>query len=205
MKYFIDMNLPETFSHYLFDLDNTLYRETDYLFPAFKEIAGIIASKTDRDAEEMARYLRVEFNQTGRKHLLNKMIEKFSITDTSITEMLHIMRTVNPGQIRMYADAYRTLIQLKNKNKKLAVITNGTVQQQKNKINHIEWGDLDGSIEFIFADETERKPSPASLNLYLKNHDLRNDQVVFIGDGVEDERAASSAKILFIKSMFKGE
>lgn len=198
------MKIPQNYNVYIFDLDNTLYRETDYLFPAFSQIGDYIFHKTGIESSDIARFLRDEFISEGRKHLFDKLIEKFSLNRIAVQELLHVLRTANPGTIFLYGDAYDTLLSLKTMNKKIAIITNGTVQQQKNKIAHIDWKELNGYIDFVFSDETERKPSPESINQYLEKNSIRPDEAVFVGDSIEDEHAATSAGISFIKSFFKG-
>lgn len=198
------MKIPQNYNVYIFDLDNTLYRETDYLFPAFNQIGDYVFHKTGIKSSEIARYLQDEFISEGRKNLFDKLIEKFSLDKIAVQELLQVLRNAETGTIILYQDAYDTLLSLKNLNKKIAIITNGTVQQQKNKIAHIEWKELNGYIDFVFSDETERKPSPKSINLYLVSNRISHDEVVFVGDGIEDERAATSAGIKFIKSFFKG-
>ncbi len=197
--------LPPNYKAYLFDLDNTLYRETDYLYAAYGKIAGLISEKSNIDQNNIKEFLIAEFEKAGRKDLFDKMILKFNVKNVSTCDCLEILRTVNGVKIDLYADAYRDLVELKSSGKKLCIITNGNVRQQKNKVRLIDWKDLDGSLEFVYSNETERKPSPVSILEHINKNRIDKKDAVFIGDGAEDEQAAKAAGIGFIKSDYKGK
>ncbi len=136
----------------IFDLDNTLYCEDDYL------------------------------------SVLPKL------TQNNLQEYLEIRRTAKV-KINLYPMMKKMLIDLLLMGKNIAVLTNGNVQQQKNKVAQLDWPE--GKILFVYASEIEPKPSPRGLH-YIMNK-LGTD-AVFIGDSETDKQAAESAKIDFIWS-----
>jgi putative hydrolase of the HAD superfamily len=204
-KFFINkMEFPFKYSAYLFDLDNTLYNESDYLFPAYRQIADMISKRTEGNVDEITQFLIDQFSTSGREKLFDLLFSRFNITDVSVDECLHVLRNANPGKLELYTIAYDTLIKLKNNGKILAVITNGNVEQQKNKVRCIDWKGLDKCIEFIFANATEKKPSPATINYFLGKHSVLASDVLFVGDGKEDEKAANAAGVDFMFTNFIG-
>ena len=76
---------------YVFDLDDTLYRETDYLFASYKEIATSEADGDESRAEIYYRFLCDTFVREGRARLFQKFKLHFGIeTDVqTMVEQLH--------------------------------------------------------------------------------------------------------------------
>ncbi|MBK7636811.1 MAG: HAD hydrolase-like protein [Saprospiraceae bacterium] len=75
----------------------------------------------------------------------------------------------------------------------MAVITNGNVIQQKNKINSINWHGLKSKINFIFANEHAPKPDPSSFNFVKEQINFK--MAVYIGDSLSDEEFAIIATL----------
>ena len=77
----------------IFDLDNTLIDEKEYLFSAYFEIA----KKADlKKSKEIFNFLKKTFINSGRKDIYQKLIKDFKITNLDIYDFLNIMRTHKP-------------------------------------------------------------------------------------------------------------
>jgi HAD superfamily hydrolase (TIGR01662 family) len=198
------MEIPLTFKAYLFDLDNTLYDERDYLFPAYHEIGNLAETAENRNQREIAGYLIETFQREGRTNLFDKMISAFDLKTISLDDCLRVMRNLKPGgTIKLFPGVITLLKELFEKNKIVAVVTNGNVEQQKNKVRLIDWLGLDKGIEFIYANEHGKKPSPASIQYFLNAFSISPSEAVYVGDSEEDSGAARAAGVRFIKSEFR--
>ena len=190
---------PALLKAVIFDLDNTIYRETDYLFPAYHAIGIHVAEKDNIDAPDAGEFLINNFLKSGRKNLFDKFIQHFNIRNTGIEEMMNILRTNKPEEkIEIFPGIRKILDTLLLQQKKIFVLTNGNPSQQRNKIACIDWGKIFNDITFVFADEIKRKPSPESVEFILKKHELDTANVLLIGDDISDEEAAKTAGIHFI-------
>jgi putative hydrolase of the HAD superfamily len=179
----------------LFDLDNTLYAEKDYLFAAYKAIGDRAAQlHAHISTEEVSQFLIHTFEQKGRAKLFDECIQQFQLNDLSVADMLSIMRTVSIDPLlQLYPLSQEMLLQALH-NSKVFIITNGHVQQQENKVKHIDWCGLRKHIDIIYANSIEPKPSAASfLSLNIPAH-LR---CIYIGDSEVDQLFALQCKIDF--------
>jgi len=197
LDYFYD----KEFKYYLFDLDNTLYNENIYLFTAYFKIANYLDNKYRNNSRlEYYHFLIDEFLRSGRINLFQKFFNKYRINEGEIDSLLKILRTQNISpKIELKNDIYDILKQLLSLNKKLAIITNGSVQQQKNKVAQINWKGLLNSINVIYAEEYESKPGIQSFSKITSEfNDFNLNHYLFIGDSVIDKQFAENCKIHFV-------
>jgi HAD superfamily hydrolase (TIGR01549 family) len=188
------------FSLFIFDLDNTIYNEEDYLFQAYAAIAarfaGLIPSY---DKKQLSLKLKEIYEHQGREKLFDKFLLTFNIDNGYISECLDILRTFKPERpIEINRYAKHILLDLKDRNKKIFVLTNGNADQQKNKIKNISWEGLDKQINFVFADEIEPKPSAAGVLHILKLSGIEKAKVVFIGDSESDRSCARNSGVDYL-------
>lgn len=207
------MNLTSTYFHsydvYMFDLDNTLFSELDYLDIAYRDIANSLASRYSVSNKEVFDFLHNEFSVIGRNQLFNKTYAFFN-TKSNIDESeeifvnwcLSTLRSVeSPEPIYLYKYAYNILEYLKRSNKRIVVVTNGNVQQQKNKVRLIDWKGLNKNIDFVYANLYAPKPDPKSFNEYIKSrYFLNKERGIFIGDSESDEKYANAIQQVFMHS-----
>ncbi len=184
---------------YIFDLDNTLYNEVDYLYPAYREIAHFLHENYNLITEKVENYLISEFTNSGRKNLFDNLIENYKLPKGTLVDLLFILRNIQRVQkINLFPEMESLLNQLVLKNKLVYILTNGNIVQQKNKINQISWNGLINKIDIKLANEIEPKPSPTAIYEILKERNLEKCEVVFIGDSKIDEECAGRANIQFL-------
>lgn len=179
----------------LFDLDNTLYAEKDYLHAAYRAIGEHLHRHNPLlSSEEISNYLMSTFEQKGREGLFDECLRKFEITKIAVPELLTVMRTVRiEPQLQLYPQAQEMLIQALHRCK-VFIITNGNVEQQENKVNQIDWCGLRKHIDVLYANSIAAKPSPASfLSLQIPAH----LKCIYIGDSEVDQLFARHCQIDF--------
>jgi len=195
------------FDVYMFDLDNTLYSEVDYLETAYLKIAATLKSQYSVSQNDIFLFLKQEFQFFGRNQLFNKLYNFLSAKKLEIDNerifvdyCLSILREVqSPHKIFLYNHIYSILGYLTNNSKKIVVITNGNVEQQKNKIRLIDWMGFDEKIDFVFANLYAPKPDPKSFHEYVRGRYFLNDeQGIFIGDSASDEEFAFNIQKSFM-------
>jgi HAD superfamily hydrolase (TIGR01549 family) len=189
-----------SFSLYIFDLDNTIYKEEDYLFEAYKNIASSIVTKIPTlDQEELYLTLRNLYESEGRTRLFNKFLAPFDPDLSLLNDCLRILRSFKPERkFEVFPEIKPILSELVIRKKTVYILTNGNPEQQRNKINNIQWEGLDRAIGFLFADELEPKPSPAGVEYIIKNTGADKNHAVMIGDSEDDRICASNSGISFI-------
>lgn len=188
------------FSLYIFDLDNTIYQEEDYLFQGYHAIAEYFALKdSSLDATDLFLILKNIYQEEGREKLFNKFLETIDTDHSHIPICLKILRTFNPAEKLHINSIVKTFIlDLITRGKIIFVLTNGNTLQQKNKIKNINWDGLDKSIQFVLANEFEPKPSPAGVEHILNISGVKKTKTLFIGDSEIDKLCAINSGITFL-------
>ncbi|MCS6933905.1 MAG: HAD family hydrolase [Chitinophagales bacterium] len=192
------MNLPEKFYDYrlyIFDLDNTLYAETQYLHAAYRRIEEHFAQPGIAD------FLLREFETHGRINLFDKLINTYQLPPESLERCLRILRTVQvPGGLAVFHHISNLLYALKAQHKRLALLTNGHPAQQQNKIRQMNIPLAEIFDVIVFADEIQPKPSPAGVHYLLNHFHLPAADALMIGDSDTDRTAAEKAGVNFIQA-----
>lgn len=191
-----------SFSLYIFDLDNTIFKEEDYLFEAYAAIAGKIAVLTPSiDKEQLCLKMKQIYENLGREKLFDRFLSSVGLDNSYLSECLDILRNFKPEKpIEINKIFKHVLPDLIKQNKKIFVLTNGNVDQQKNKIKHIQWEGSDRNIHFVFANEIEPKPSPAGVLYILKTSCTEKNKTVFIGDSATDKICAMNSGVTYFDS-----
>lgn len=112
-----------------FDLDDTLYKEIDYVESAYKYIANFISLKYNLSEGECYSILQSTFNPFEK---FSEYIHSIGGTE-SLQDFLDIYRTHFP-KIKLDKDVIDTLFNLKNRKIHLGIITDGRQLSQMNKI-----------------------------------------------------------------------
>lgn len=187
------------YEYFLFDLDDTLYPEIEYLKGAYTSIASFLSNETNIEQKKIFDFLITGFMERGRELLFDKMFQHFEIELKYMSNILNIMRTYTPrSKISLFHNLYEKLPLILNSAKQVFVVTNGNVIQQKNKVKNIDWRFLDQKIIFIFANEYKRKPFVESFLFIKEKYSIKENSTIMIGDSFFDEKYAKNCKIDFM-------
>ncbi|MDA9070112.1 HAD-IA family hydrolase [Algibacter sp.] len=120
----------ETNNVVVFDLDDTLYNEVDFLKSAYKEIAIKIAIEINVPNkvvyEDMLEYFY------AKKNVFEDILLKYN-SHLNVLELLNLYRNHKP-QINLSEDKIEVLNFFKSKHVSLGLLTDGRSVQQRNKI-----------------------------------------------------------------------
>ncbi|WP_165784604.1 HAD family hydrolase [Solitalea longa] len=194
-----DKSLINDFDVFVFDLDDTLYPEIEYLKYAYAEIADYVSQKYQLNRDSINTFLIDTFLTEGRVKLFDKLIKTYFLDQDDVVSFLEILRNVSINNIiepfPLIIDLLRTL---KERNKLVFILTNGNPVQQKNKIESINWHDLNSFFTPIYANLLAPKPSPIGLFEILKLSSAVSEKIIFIGDSEVDRLSAYNAQMAFL-------
>ncbi len=179
----------------VFDLDDTLCPEIEYVKSGFRAIA----------------------NAFGDEQLYEKLYNLFQDDKANVYQRagfgyeqckkcIDIYRNHIPD-INLKQDVIDTLKTLKYYGYKLGIITDGRPEGQRNKINALG---LDKCMDYIIiTDELGgikyRKPNPKAFEIMRKVFNVEFDEMVYVGDNPEkDFFIGSIYPIMTIRVMSKG-
>lgn len=117
----------------LFDLDDTLYEEKQFVMSGFKAISQYLSKEYNFNQEEIFKILKSDFENGLRKKNFDILLEKLNLKEEGVDALVKIYREHLPT-LSLYPDAEVILRNFKNKFK-LGLITDGYPIVQKNKIS----------------------------------------------------------------------
>ncbi|MFW6015661.1 MAG: HAD family hydrolase [bacterium] len=185
----------------IFDLDDTLYPEIDYVFSGFSKVCNKISIDYGLDYYEIYEEIKLLFKEDS-KFVFNRLLELYAINypNDYIIDLLLLYRSHKP-EISLYNDAEYILNYLKKKNYKLGLITDGYSNSQQIKIDKLELKNYFDSI--IITDELGRenwKPSKLPYIKCIEEIQVEFKETVYIGDNVKKDFI--SANRLSMKTVF---
>jgi len=163
----------------IFDLDDTLYSERDYVRSGYSKIADYLGDMTAADR-------MYELFLEGKAAIDAYLEENDSIDKKA--ECLKIYREQLPDII-LYDGITNLLAELRSKGIKIGIITDGRIEGQKKKIEALGLSEyLD---DCIITDELGgvqfRKPNDISFRIMQNRWKIPFEQIIYVGDNLSKD------------------
>ena len=135
--------------------------------------------------------------------IFDKLISQFNLDYFTIENCLLIMREYSCDECISTFPWFNTFLSQMRKNFVIKIITNGSLQQQKNKIRSIKFDWPLELIEVIYASTVGQKPDTASFYQLKGVEKFINP--IYVGDSFVDENFCKNLNIEFYnsKKLFK--
>jgi FMN phosphatase YigB (HAD superfamily) len=185
---------------FVFELDNVLYPEKDYLLQVYYLFASFLEYKELLDAKVLTKLMTDTYEHEGSSNIFNRVQEKFLIDEAYRYNfnLLHATARL-PLKLLLYKDVLALLQEIVIDRKQIFILTNGNPEEQLNKIKQTEWHGLENYLTCYFADEIMPKPEPDALHYILKTHELERRDVLMIGNSEIDELCAGAAGVDYLE------
>lgn len=171
-----------------FDLDDTLYKEMDFLKSGYRKVAEMVSKRYYLDAQEVYASLLSWYHQG--KNPFETLNETYRI-DNPISDYLNVYRYHQPSLV-LSAEVRGVLTSLKEQGVLMGIISDGRELTQKNKIEALdlsEW--IDPDLVLINEDKKHFKPNRWSYDrLMLKcfEKSVEADAAFYyVGDNTEKD------------------
>ncbi len=141
----------------IFDLDDTLYDESEYVRQAFGNTAAYLAERLDIPEKKDEYYERMLelLAENGRGKIFDLICGEIK-TDITAGELVRVYRSTRPD-LRLYPDAEQLLNILADRRIKTGLITDGCGQVQHEKINALG---LEERLDCVIATDDFGLPKP---------------------------------------------
>ena len=184
----------------VFDLDDTLISERDYIKIGFKYVSKIISDRYKLDNNEVYEVMRELFKESP-KNVFNRVLDNFNIKYKK-EEVLYLVKEYREHKpnIEFYKDVIPTINKLRNNGYKLGIITDGYKETQNKKIDVLNCKTL--FDEIIITDELGKeywKPHERSYKLMSKKLNVDLSEMVYIGDN--EAKDFVTANLLGVKTI----
>lgn len=180
----------------IFDLDDTLYNEIEYVKQGFRNVARYLTTeavcKSSRiPEEELYERMCQILSEQGRGKIFDTICKEWEF-DIPVKDLVAVYRDTKP-QLSLYKDAEELIAYLKNSRKKLGIITDGCSQVQHRKIDALP---LKQSFDVILAtDDLGKatdgkpycKPNPEVYEYVLERLGCTPREAMYIGDNPQKD------------------
>ncbi len=167
----------------LFDLDNTLYPEEEYVASGFRAVAEFLAKHKKLNAETLQKKMMSILHAQGRRRVFNTLLAELNLNSpTWMRTLLLVYRSHRPA-IFLCPQVNSTLVALRNRGLQLGLVTDGAASVQRRKIAAL---DLEQYIDVIVCTDElghgRAKPSPVPFEVALTLLGVPADQTAYIAD-----------------------
>ena len=186
---------------FIFELDNVLYPEKDYLFQVYYLFTSFLEYTELVDAKEATDLMVNTYIKEGKDAVFNTLAAKYAVAGNYRDNFENLCITAKlPLKLLLYQGMLNLLQDIVVDRKHIFIVTNGNPVQQLNKIKQTEWNGLEPYLTCYFANETLPKPETDSIHLLIKEHDLQRKNMVMIGNSDTDVFCAEAAGIDYIET-----
>lgn len=172
----------------VFDLDDTLYNEIEYVKSGFSEVSKYFAEKYDLNKENFFDVMMENLNKHGRGKVFDNALLHFNILNKSnIKKSISIYRTHLPN-ITLPQESQSIIEHYKALTTPMYIITDGNKIVQHNKVKALN---IEKDFNKVFI--THRygikfsKPSPYCFEKISKRENVPYEEIVYIGDNVHKD------------------
>jgi len=162
-----------------FDLDDTLYPESEFVLSGFLEVAEFLSDHSEMDHERIFNRLRNDFERGIRGDNFDRILEDIE-ADVKVEELVELYRSHKPD-IELTTDTKYCLKKLNNRS--ISIITDGKVVKQRKKIDALGIKQL---VDHVFVSEEfgsdGSKPSTRMFEAFLSTTGTEPENSVYIAD-----------------------
>ena len=165
----------------LFDLDDTLYLEQDFVISGFRAVAGWLAGRFGLDREELFGRLAGWFLQGVRGNTFDMLLDSLSLEHGLLDEMIMVYREHEPD-ISPCPEVPGVLAALAGRCS-LGLVTDGFAGTQRRKLGALGLGEYFSAL--IISDELPgkvRKPNSLPYQAALEKLGASPDKAVYVAD-----------------------
>lgn len=196
------MSLENYLQHkraFVFELDNVIYPEKDYLLQVYYLFAQFMEYGEQMDAQAIVKSMQHIYFGEGPEHVFDKTVRQLGIPDKYKLNFDMLMLSARlPLKLLIFNEVLKFMQEIVMDRKQIFIFTDGDPAMQLNKIRQIEWQGLENYLEVHFSAESMSKPSAKGLKMIIEKHDLKKSDVLMIGNAEEDKVCARNAGVDFL-------
>lgn len=164
----------------IFDLDDTLYNEAEYVLSGFNVAAEYLGNKYSLSNKDIYDDLIEIFNKKGRGQVFDLVLEKYDIDKGEVENLVKLYRE-HDLDIGLLPGAEELLIRLKQGNVKLILMTDTRWQVQERKVKALN---VEKYFDKIFYTDkyNTNKSDVELLSKLLDIYKLEPNESALVGD-----------------------
>lgn len=185
---------------FVFELDDVLYPERDYLLQVYYLFSNFIEfTEGFPQATDLIEFFKKAYLHHGDSGIFDRAKEAFGISEKyreNFDRLYHTARL--PLKLLLFSNMLTLLQEIVVDRKDIFIITNGKPEVQINKIMQTEWNGLEKYLKVYYAQEINPKPESDVLSYILKEHNLLRQDFLIIGATETDKEFAISSGVDYL-------
>lgn len=190
----------------LFDLDDTLYDEMQFVNGGFKAVSLYISKNSNINQNVVYQLLLDVIEKHGRGHTFDIALKKFGLySEKLIPRLVEVYRTHKPN-LSPYPDVRAVLSALREQGYKIGLITDGNVEVQRNKVEALKVKDFFDCI--IFSDEygiEKQKPNPFPYQKAMEELKVSARETIYVGDNPYKDFVTAKKLRIYTVRLLRGQ
>jgi len=179
----------EPVKNFVFDLDDTLFRESDWVRSALKHTAEVVAEIYPLNSEMVFESFWNGLQSRGRGKVFRKSLEEVGLDDVEglFPYLFYRYRVHQPDDLELMPGVESTLKILRDQGCKLGIITDGVITAQQNKVKGLGLEKMVDAVIYteVFGFEF-RKPSSVPFKV-MKRWLGNEGEFYYIGDNPDKD------------------
>ena len=179
------LNYTEGLKAVVFDLDDTLYGEKEYIRSGYRAVAKVIPQVENAERKLWRFFLE-------KKPAIDEVLSMEGIYTEEIRQRCLVAYRLHEPDIHLYDGVMEILIKLRSNGYKLGIITDGRSEGQRAKIQVLGLGKYMDHI--IVTDELGgvkyRKPNEAAFIQMADKLNVAFTQMCYVGDNIKKDFSA---------------
>jgi|APSaa5957512535_1039671.scaffolds.fasta_scaffold02112_5 putative hydrolase of the HAD superfamily len=175
----------------IFDMDDTLFLEKDYVLSGFREVCFFLNSKFGIDANESYNFLKKRFIKHGRNKIFNNLLSKYDeelqgVDINKLIEQLVDTYRKHEPDIDLNPMVKNVLTNIRQRNIKIVIATDGLSIMQENKYLALGLDKFVDNIVYCWSHDAA-KPSKKCFKIAAKMIGIDLKDCIIVGDHPEHD------------------
>lgn len=185
---------------FVFNLDDVLYPERDYLLQVYYLFANFIEfSEGFPEAKDLTDFFRNAYFHHGDEGIFDRAKDAFGLNDKYRENFDRLYSTARlPLKLLLFSNVLNLLQEIVVDRKQLFLVSNGKPEVQLNKIRQMEWNGLEKYMRVYYAQDINLKPEPDVLTYILNEHNLLSEDLLIIGATETDKEFVTSSGVDYL-------
>lgn len=185
-----DTRANSTLQAVLFDLDNTLYAEEQFVASGFRVVAQYLAKHQNLDPDPLFEKMMVLLHQQGRGKVFSNLLHDLGLDSEAWLKTLLLVYRSHQPTLSLFPEAQTAISTLKRGGLRLGLVTDGPAFTQRRKIASL---DLERHVDVIVCTgelgDGCAKPSTVPFEVALNLLGVPPVAAVYIGDDISKDFA----------------
>ena len=185
---------------FIFELDDVLYPERDYLLQVYYLFSNFIEfTETFPPASDLIEFFKKSYEHHGDDGIFDRAKEVFGINEKYRANFDRLYFTARlPLKLLLFSNVLTLLQEIVIDRKDIFIVTHVKPEIQMNKIMQTEWNGLEKYLKVYYAQEINQKPESDVLSYILKEHNLLRKDLLILGNALTDKEFALSSGVDYL-------